>query len=154
MKILSENKVTNYFFIVALGLLVVVMLSSFIMRLVNPPISAELDADIEKTNEIEQKIQINVLNGCGKDGLAGKVKMYLIERGFDVVSIGNYSDVLEKSVVVDRIGDLKSSSRVAYAMGINDSYVTSEIDSTLYVRSTIIVGKDYFELKPFSISTD
>jgi hypothetical protein len=150
MKILSDNKITNYFFIASLGFIVILMLSSFLMRIMTSPIQSELDADTEKVTEIEQVIQINILNACGKRGLAGEVKTYLTERGFDVVEIGNYTDTLEKSVIVDRLGDLQSSNHVAFAMGIDDSYVTSEIDSALYVRSTIIIGKDYFELKPFS----
>jgi len=149
MKILSKNKIANYSLIASLGLLVILMLSSFVIRITTPPISAAVDAPA-KISEIEQFIQVNVLNACGKTGLASEVKNYLLERGFDVVEIGNYDVPLENSVVIDRVGDVNSSRKVAYAMGIKDSFVTTEIDSALYVRSTIIVGKDYFTLKPFS----
>ncbi|MPM91514.1 hypothetical protein SDC9_138645 [bioreactor metagenome] len=150
MKILSDNKIANYSLIVSLGLLVVLMLSSFIIRLSSPPVSAELATETPKTNEAEQIIQVNILNACGKTGLANDVKNFLLQRGFDVVEIGNYDTPLDKSVIIDRLGDTTSSNKVAYAMGINENFITSEIDSTLYVRSTIIVGKDYFTLKPFA----
>ena len=148
MKILSANKIANNALIIALGLLVILMLSSFIIRITNPPISAQLDST-QRINETEQSIQVNVLNACGKTGLANQVKNYLLLRGFDVVEIGNYEHMLENSVIIDRIGDENSSRKVAHAMGIKDYLVTSDIDSSLYVRSTIIVGKDYYTLKPF-----
>lgn len=150
MKILSNSKIANYCLISAFSLVVVLMLSSFLIRIVTPPISAELSAKIEKANEMEQIIQVNVLNACGKTGLANDVKNYLLKRGFDVVEIGNYDVSLDISIVVDRVGDLKSSNQVAYALGIDNSYVTTEIDSTLFVRSTVIIGRDYFSLKPFN----
>ena len=150
MKILSNSKIANYSLISALGLVVVLMLSSFLVRIVTPPISSQLGEKIEKTNETEKVIQVNVLNACGKTGLASEVKNYLLERGFDVVEIGNYDAALDRSIVVDRVGDSNSSNQVAYALGIDDSYVTTEIDSTLFVRSTVIIGKDYFSLKPFN----
>ena len=149
MKILSKNKIANYFLIASLGLLVILMLSSFIFRISNPPISAAV-VSTDRINELEQFIQVNVLNACGKAGLANNVKNYLLERGFDVVEIGNYDVPLENSVIIDRVGDANSSKKVAYAMGIKDSFVMTEIDSAMYVRSTIIIGKDYFTLKPFS----
>jgi hypothetical protein len=150
MKILTNNKIANYSLIVGLGLIVIVMLSSFIFRLTSEPVSAQLSEDTEKMNEIEQVIQVNVLNACGKSGLANDVKNYLLERGFDVVEIGNYDIPLDNSVVIDRLGDSTSSYSVANALGVTKSFVTSEIDSTLYVRSTIIIGKDYYTLRPFS----
>jgi hypothetical protein len=125
------------------------MLSSFIIRITTPPISAAVDS-ANRISELEQFIQVNVLNACGKTGLAAEVKNYLLKRGFDVVEIGNYGVPLENSIVIDRVGDVNSSLKVAYAMGIKDSFVTTEIDSALYVRATIIVGKDYFTLRPFS----
>ena len=149
MKILTNNKITNYLFITSLGLVVILMLSSLVIRFTSPPVLSELDDNVNKINEMETRIQVNVLNACGKSGLANAIKTYLVERGFDVVEIGNFSDTLNKSMIVDRVGDIKSSQQVAYALGIPEVYVTTEIDSSLFVRSTIIVGKDYFELKPF-----
>jgi hypothetical protein len=129
------------------------MLSSFIFRIAAPPVSAEVDLSMEDADMCspsEQIIQVNVLNACGKTGLASEVKTYLLERGFDVVEIGNYSGEMENSVIIDRIGDSLSSKKVAYAMGIQDAYVTSDIDSSLFVRATVVIGKDYFSLKSFN----
>jgi len=150
MKILSNNKNANYALIFSLGLFVVLMISSFILRLSDPPMSSELSDNIEKTNEMETVIQVNIFNACGKDGLAKQVKEYLIQRGFDVKFIDNYREGLDNSIVIDRLGDNTSSSRVAHAMGISQSLITTDIDSSQFVRATIVIGKDYFTLKPFA----
>ena len=150
MKILSNNKKANYALIFSLSLFVVLMISSFILRLSDPPMSSELPDNIEKTNEMETVIQVNIFNACGKDGLAKQVKEYLIQRGFDVKFIDNYREGLDNSIVIDRLGDNASSSRVAHAMGISQSLITTDIDSSQFVRATIVIGKDYFTLKPFA----
>ena len=150
MKILSENKYANYTLIISLSVFVVLMISSFIIRLSEPPISSELADNIEKTNEMETVIQVNIFNACGKDGLAKQVKEHLVQRGFDVKFIDNYGEYLDNSIVIDRMGDNSSSTKVAYAMGIDQSCVTTDIDSSQLVRATIIIGKDYFTLKPFA----
>jgi calcineurin-like phosphoesterase len=150
MKILSDNKIGNLALILGLSLCVVLMLSSFITRIITPPVETELDLDTQPTNEIEQVIQVNVLNACGKAGLARNIQNFLMERGYDVVSIGNYDQELDNSIVIDRLGDMSSANKVAYALGVDETSITSGIDSTMFVRATVIVGKDYLQLKPFN----
>ncbi len=151
MKLLTNNKLGNIALIIGLSFCVVLMLSSFVTRIISPPIDNELDTSIDPTNEVEQIIQVDVLNACGKTGLASQIQKFLTERGYDVVSIGNYSQSLDNSIVIDRLGDITSSKKVAYALGINDSLVSQGVDSTMFVRATIIVGKDYLSLKPFNM---
>lgn len=150
MKILSDNKIGNLALILGLSLCVVLMLSSFITRIITPPVETELDVNTQPTNEIEQVIQVNVLNACGKAGLARNIQNFLMERGYDVVSIGNYDQELDNSIVIDRLGDMSSANKVAYALGVDETSITSGIDSTMFVRATVIVGKDYLQLKPFN----
>ena len=152
MKILSNNKIGNICLIISLALCVVLMFSSFVMRLANPPIENRLDESIEPTNETEEIIQVNVFNACGKNGLASEMQHFLMERGYDVVSIDNYDTELESSVIIDRLGDITSANKVAYALGMQKTQIRSNIDSAQLVRSTIIIGKDYFTLKPFNLA--
>ncbi len=150
MQIISENKTANILLLTALGLIVIVMLSSFVNRVViSPPVDANIEEGIE-ASENETVIQVNVLNACGETGLAAKVKEFMRLRGFDVVEIGNFPSSEEKSYVLDRVGDMGSARKVAYAIGVPDSMVVSSIDSTLYLRSTIIIGKDFASLKAFN----
>lgn len=150
MKIVSHNKTANILMLIAFGLIVIVMLSSFINRvIISPPVNSEIENGTNSSqNDIV--IQVNVLNGCGETGLAAKVMEFLRLRGFDVVEIGNYHKKVEKSFVLDRLGDIRSARKVAYAIGIPDSMVVSSIDSTLFVRSTVVIGKDFPLLKPFN----
>ncbi len=126
-----------------LGLTVIFLLCSFVNRvIIKPPVDGNLDEGIEKNN-VTEVIQVNILNASGKPGAAGKVMKYLRNMGFDVVEIGNYGKLIEKSCVLDRVGDTRSARKVAYALGISDEFVRSEKDSNLFLRSTVIIGNDF-----------
>lgn len=132
-----------------LGIFTVVLFISFLHRIfISPSVDPYVNAG--SSSKKKEVIQINVLNACGVDGLASKAKEYLRRRGFDVVETGNYSEVLNKSVICDRVGDLKSADKVAYAMGISNKSIISQVDSSLYIRTSVIIGNDFFELKPFN----
>jgi len=57
-------------------------------------------------------------------------------RNFDVVEVGNFSEILPNTKIIDRVGDFASAKKVAKALGIADSLITTNIDSTLFVRNT------------------
>ncbi|MDA3844652.1 MAG: LytR C-terminal domain-containing protein [Candidatus Kapabacteria bacterium] len=144
-----NKKIFNIVIIIVMTIVVVAMAAAFINRVfVSPPVDATIDDNIEKRT-VEEVIQINILNGCRVKGLAGKAKKYLHDRGFDVVDVGNYKDSIAQSIVIDMLGDLSSAKKVAYAAGINDSLIIEMIDSSMFIRSTVVLGADYKELKPF-----
>lgn len=134
------------FGIVISSILTVLMMFSFIVRLNSTPIDTEISSDLSQ-NSFNSKIQVNVLNACGEPGLAAKVRNQLREVGFDVVEIGNYNTNIEESIVIDRLGDKLSSFKVSRALGINENSITQEIDSSLYLRSTVVIGADYKKLR-------
>lgn len=134
---------------ISLPILSVVTILFLVSTLVNAT-SRSVDGQLDKrSGEVAESIQVNILNACGEDGLASKARKYLRKRGFDVVEIGNYPGLLDKSVVIDRLGDRRSALKTAYAFGVNDSLVYKNIDSTLFVRNTLIIGKDYKNLNAF-----
>jgi hypothetical protein len=108
---------------------------------------------IERTDELVRQgdqIQLNILNGCGDQGVARRMMNYLRSSGFDVVEIDNYSRFsVQRSFVIDCVGDSLSAVKTAKALGIADSLRIVRIDSTLYVRCSVVIGKDYRSLKPF-----
>lgn len=146
MKNIFQIKYVNYTIIVLLSLLSIVMLSSFVNRIINPPISAEIDEEIYKYRA-EEVIQVNILNACGVSGLASETEGYLREVGFDVVEIGNYDVLLNESIIIDRLGDKASARKVANAIGLADTRIITKIDSSLYLRASIVLGNDYKALK-------
>lgn len=124
-----------------------IVFALFTVSLIVNATSNHVDGSLENKNgEVAESIQVNVLNACGESGLASKTRKYLRKRGFDVVEVGNYGGILAKSIVIDRLGDKRSALKTAYALGINDSLVYQNIDSTLYLRNTVIIGKDYKSL--------
>lgn len=134
------------FGIVISSILTVLMMFSFIVRLNSTPIDTEISSELSQ-NSFNSKIQVNVLNACGEPDLAAKVRNQLREVGFDVVEIGNYNTNIEESIVIDRLGDKLSSFKVSRALGINENSITQEIDSSLYLRSTVVIGADYKKLR-------
>lgn len=138
--------------LIAAGTLVVgAMIWVFVQQVfVDPPVQSRIEVtdDLVRAGEA---IQIEILNGCGVDGVAMDVLNYMRARGFDVVEIGNHETFeVVNSKVVDRVGDSISARNVAYALGIADSCIVIDIDSTLVLRNSVIIGLDYGSLKPYT----
>jgi polyisoprenyl-teichoic acid--peptidoglycan teichoic acid transferase len=86
-----------------------------------------------------------VLNSSEQNGLAKNVKSILNENSFQVLTVDNGWNVLEKkSVVIDRSGNPELSYRIANILGIK--YVYHIIDKDLGLDSTVLLGED-FEIK-------
>lgn len=102
------------------------------------------------TNQPNLTAQLDVQNGTNEQGAASKFTEYLRKRGYDVVDMGNnrYKDV-EKTTIIDRKGDKKIALAVASALGVTEDNVTQQINKSLYLDATVIIGKDFKNLKPF-----
>jgi hypothetical protein len=115
---------------------------------ISPPVLSEV-SDEKKITHTEV-LQVEVLNSLSTDGLAFIVMNYLRNRKFDVVRIGNFPDKNQpKSFIIDRLGDKISAIHLAKALGIADSLVRNDIDSSLFLRCSIVIGNDFKNLKPF-----
>jgi hypothetical protein len=146
---LRSFKFLRVTFKLGMALAVVLFFSSMLYKLISAkPIDASIDPEVKKRS-LEEVIQVNVLNACGEPGAANEVMHYLRKIGFDVVEIGNYGKIVDYSKVIDRVGDLKSAEKVAYALGVDDDELTSEIDSSMFLRCTVVIGDDYRALKLF-----
>jgi len=137
------------FIIILLFVITVIFLMSFINKIVK---NETITPEVPETQKIitQEVIQLNILNGCGVSGLASKAKLYLRERGFDIVEIGNSAQQYNKTTIIDRLGDKESVRRLANAVGVPDSTIVTEIDSSLFLRATLIIGNDYKNLKIFN----
>jgi hypothetical protein len=93
-------------------------------------------------------IQLDVLNGCGARGAAAKITKFLRGAGFDVVEMKNYKvATMQKTLVVDRIGDLAPARRVAAALGVADKNIVQQINPDYFVEVSVIIGADYASLE-------
>ncbi len=102
------------------------------------------------TNQPNLSIQINILNATGENRIGARFRDYLKQKGFDVVDMGNYKTELEKSMVLDLCGDISKAKRVADALGVSQRNVVTQLDKTKFIDATILIGKDYTELKPYT----
>jgi len=95
-------------------------------------------------------IQVEVRNGAGVNGLAARTTQYLRDHGFDVVNVGNYSSFdQDKSIVVDRVGNLEAARKVATVLGLPADRVQQNIRRQYYLDASVIIGHDYKQLRPF-----
>lgn len=90
---------------------------------------------------------IEVLNGCGRKGIGERASEVLIDRGFDVMFLGNADDFnYEETLVIDRTGDPSKAVALTEALGVGR--VISQQNASSYVEATVIVGKDFAMLRP------
>ena len=106
--------------------------------------------ELESPKSSARLIQVEVLNGCGFSGKADKITDFLRQHHFDVVQIGNYiSYDVEKSIVIDRTGNMINALKVADSLGINHKNVVQQMSTKYFLDVSLIIGKDYSSLKPY-----
>lgn len=102
------------------------------------------------TNQPNLTIQLDVQNGTNENGVASKITEYLRKNGIDVVEIGNYkSKDIERTLVIDRKGDKNKAVKVAKVLGVNEKSIIQQLNNSLYLDVTVVIGKDFNELKPY-----
>ena len=107
-------------------------------------------SDLTVEDEINSFIRIAVLNGCGRKGLALIFAQELRALGFDVVN-GNGGNAdsfdFDKSIVVDRKGNINKAETVAKVLGIQD--VLDQYSANPYTIEDVVVilGRDWDTLK-------
>lgn len=142
------GKFFSWLFVGLVSLMVVLLIGQFVSRIfITPPVNAE----IERTDllvKAGEKIQLKVLNASGQPNLAREFTDFLRARKFDVVEMGNYNEVLEHSIVVDKVSDKIAAGKVAYALGVGEANVQSKPDPEAFVDAEVIIGKDFPSLKP------
>ncbi len=96
-------------------------------------------------------LQINVLNGCGINGVGTTMTKYSRKLGYDVVEMGNYKTFdVEQSMIIDRSGKMNDARELALSLGINNKNVIQQFSNDQMVSASIVIGKDYKSLKPWN----
>ena len=148
---LRRRKRIRIIFVLAAPVLLVMILLLGYGLLERNLFRPKVDPTVERRDmrvRTDEHIQINVLNACGAEGVAKQVTEFLRARKFDVPEYGNAEHIEAQSKVIDRVGDSVSALKVAYALGIAPSRVLTEIDSSLFLRATVVIGTDYRNLRP------
>ncbi len=104
---------------------------------------------------IQKKIQLEILNGCGEQGVAKKLSDILRQTNYDVVNSGNYIQngkvnwEVEKTKIIDQVGLIENATELANFMGVANEFVDSYDNPSPIADMTIIIGKDYKDLPVF-----
>jgi len=89
-------------------------------------------------------IRVEVLNGCGVGGAAGRVAYFLRSKGFDVVYEGNAEHFrFAETIVMDRAGTPTYAQGVADTLGVEHCVQQIKMDPYRIEDVTVIVGRDY-----------
>ncbi len=131
-------------FLVAIN---VVLISSLIHRLVTP----YEEPSISSETILADALEVEVLNGCGVNGLANTFENFLRTEKFDVVNIADADNYdYEKSLVIDRgTRDRREIEELCKRLGVPTERILL-IDSDRYpCDATFILGADYQSLKAY-----
>ena len=101
---------------------------------------------------LNRVIQLEVLNGCGTQGVAKIFSTNLKRHKYDVVSSGNYLKKgktfwkVVKTKVIDNTGNRENAEKLAEIIGIKKSNIESKVVASPIADITIVIGKDYRDL--------
>lgn len=158
MKQETKKSILNYLLnitILALGAVCVYLVFSLVTNtFLNKGKTDKNALDSTKTTVTHQpnlSIQVDVQNGTGENRIGAIFRDYLKKKGYDVVNLDNYkSSDVEKTIIIDRTGDTRKAQRIAEVLGVSGRNIIQQINRDLYLDATIVIGKDYTELKPFT----
>lgn len=97
------------------------------------------------------RIKVQILNGCGKTGIARKAREWLARNDYDIRDVGNADrQDYRNSEVLNRSGNAASARDLARMLGIDESRVKRKAGAPgLDVDLTLVIGNDYRRL-PFA----
>jgi len=97
-------------------------------------------------------IWVEILNGNGVAGVAADYTEYLRDQGFDVQRTDNADNFsYQNTLVVARTRNMDKAYAVAEALQLDTSSVRTEIDTSLQLDVTVILGNDYNQLSVYDI---
>lgn len=142
----TQNLLLNIFIFVLVVIVIYLSYSIYIKLKLNSTEEVVQNINKDVPSEI---IQVEVLNGCGVSGLADRFTYYLRDKGFDVVNKGNYIQFdIEKTIVIDRIGNTANAKEVAKSLGVNQNSIITQINEDYFLDVSVILGADYYTLTP------
>ncbi len=98
-----------------------------------------------------EALSIEVLNGCGKTGLAQSFADHLQRKGCQIVNVDNAdSDENPLTILIDRERRNKSDvKKLCELVGLDDDRIISVQSESTEADVTLILGKDYESLKSY-----
>ena len=132
----------------------ILYLSSLILFLIlfflfKQSINKNIETDIELRNESFIYAEVEVLNGCGESGVANLYTNFLRKNDFDVIEIKNADNFnfTNTLLLVSNSNNNKVANKLAELLTIKEENI--RIDKNIVWDFSIIIGKDYKNLKSF-----
>jgi len=137
----SGNRQLIFYSSVTLLYLIIIYLAYNLIQ----KIDFRSNADDSKFDSPPKKIlQVEVLNGCGIAGAGDVITNFLRQKGFDVISTGNYQNFdVDETIIIDRVGNISTGFKIADSLGIPRVNTITQINRGLLLDATIIIGKDF-----------
>lgn len=104
--------------------------------------------EIPQTKRRVRLPQIEIQNGCGIEGIAGKFKPVLMKANIDVIATGNYKDFSQKKsflIVHDR-ASIKLAESIALKLGLTKKDIKEDIQKSPLNELTLVLGTDFGKL--------
>ena len=112
-----------------------------------PPLST-----IYQNNPINES-PIEVLNGCGIQGMAGKFSRFLRENNIDVLNSDDADHYdYTHTLIITRTGNVQILDKVSSLLGFDEqdeNHILNKPNSSSEFDLTVIIGNDYASIKPF-----
>ncbi len=111
---------------------------------------------LKKSPKARQHLLVEILNGCGKKGIAAQLQRYLQMRGFNVISSENYRPHgkidwnVSQSKCLALAGASDSLKILGNLLGVPVHTARNYHGQTSEATATIILGADFASLKPFN----
>ncbi|MCU7497410.1 MAG: LytR C-terminal domain-containing protein [Ignavibacteria bacterium] len=133
-------------FIFLLGAVILYMAYAIVAKMLHSESTTELAAKSQSPSVI---IQAEVLNGCGIGGVGDRFTDFLRNNKVDVVNVSNYGSFdMDKTLVIDRTGNMANAKKIAEILGIKPENVIQQINDEYFVDVSVVIGRDYSQLKP------
>jgi acetylornithine deacetylase/succinyl-diaminopimelate desuccinylase-like protein len=127
--------------------LAVIMLAAVCLLIAGSLWLRHREAERARLGLLKRQIRIEVLNGTEVERLGQKVADRLRKAGFDVVEVDNAEDRgFPETVVVDRADNRAANARLV-ARELECRNVIPQLEPTLLLEVTVIVGQDYVKEK-------
>ena len=99
-----------------------------------------------------KKIQLEVLNGCGKKGIAILYTNFLRSSGYDVIDFKNAENFnFNKTKIIIHKRDVSNFiNEIVDILAIEPKQIEYNYDENIFYEMTLIIGNDYKNLKSYT----
>jgi len=117
-----------------------------------PPTSDPPPLSTIYQNDPINESPIEVLNGCGIQGMAGKFSRFLREHNIDVLNSDDADHYdYTHTLIITRTGNVQILDKVSSLLGFDsqdENHILNKPSSSSEFDLTVIIGSDYASIKP------